>query len=119
MRDDRHDEPHTNDKREYTDTGFRDRDDREGFGDDGGARVGRPDGARSASDAKRAPHDAQGGHQTPGQPGTNTQPVADGLEGAMTGDDDAAGPQQSRVQAASEGVDGGAKSGDDRRIDDL
>lgn len=50
---------------------------REGFGDDGGTRVGRPDPARGA----------EGGN------GPSTQPVKEGLEGAVfeDGEDDRAG----------------------------
>lgn len=120
MKDDRH----KNAKSEYTDTGFRDRDPREGFGDDGGTRIGRPDGAESAQPAQPAPRDAQLGDQVPGQPSTNTDPVSNGIEGALTGDG-SEGPQQSRVRAAAEGVesprpDGSARDGSaDSRIDDL
>jgi hypothetical protein len=105
-----------NDKTEYLDTGFRPDDGREGFGDDMGTRVGRPDGAG----AKPAPLDSQGGRKPqPGQPGTNADPVSDGLEGAMTGEA-ASGPQQARVQDAAKGEDdGGDKAGDDRRVFDL
>ena len=117
MKDDRE----KNAKSEYTDTGFRDRDPREGFGDDGGTRIGRPDGAGSA---QTAPRDAQLGDQVPGQPSTNTDPVSNGIEGALTGDG-SEGPQQSRVRAAAEGVespspDGSARDGSaGSRIDDL
>ena len=110
-----------NPKSEYTDTGFRDRDGREGFGDDMGTRIGRPDGAESA---RPAPRDAQLGDQVPGEPSTNTDPVANGIEGSLTGDG-SEGPQQSRVRAAAEGVespgpDGSARDGSaDSRIDDL
>jgi hypothetical protein len=111
MRDDKK----QNDKSEYLDTGFRDEDGREGFGDDKGTRVGQPDGA----EAKRAPLDSQGGRRPmPGQPGTNADPVSDGIEGAMTGEAES-GPQQSRVQDAAKGDDGGDKAGDDRRVFDL
>lgn len=113
MRDDQQ-----NDKSQYVNDGFRDRDAREGFGDDQGTRVGSPDGAR----AQRAPHDAQRGSPTPGQPGTNTDPVTDGIEGVMTGSESSEGngPQQARVQDATRGVDdGGDKAGDDRRVFDL
>ena len=111
MRDDRD----QNDRSEYTNTGFRDPDGREGFGDDKGTRVGRPDGAESA---QRAPLDAQGGgsQSAPGQPGTNTASVADGIEGSIQDDESTEGPQQSRVRAASEGVDVDAEreEGDER-----
>ncbi|HEY0776823.1 MAG TPA: hypothetical protein VGD56_02540 [Gemmatirosa sp.] len=120
-----HDTPE-NDKSEYTDTGFRDGDARQGFGDDGGTRVGRPDGVGSnasgqqaAGGARPAPRDAQGGHQVPGQPGTNTTPVPDGIEGSEIGADDAQGQQQSRVQAAAEGITPGPVVGDDRTTFDL
>ena len=110
-----------NDKSEYTDTGFRDGDAREGFGDDGGTRVGRPDGAGSnASAAQPAPFDGQGGHQVPGQPGTNTTPVPDGIEGSDVGATGAAqGQQQSRVQDAAQGITPGPAVGDDRPSYDL
>ena len=109
-----------NDKSEYTNTGFRDGDTREGFGDDGGTRVGRPDGAGSnASAAQPAPYDGQGGHQTPGQPGTNTTPVPDGIEGADVGAEDHQGQQQSRVQDAAAGITPGPAVGDDRSTFDL
>jgi hypothetical protein len=103
-----------NDRTEYLDTGFREGDTREGFGDDMGTRIGRPDGV----EAKRAPLDSQGGRRPePGQPGTNADPVSDGIEGAMTGEAES-GPQQSRVQDAAR-EDGGDKAGDDRRVFDL
>ncbi len=121
-----------NDKSEYTDTGFRDGDARQGFGDDGGTRVGRPDGAGSNSSvqdpnggsgtgARPAPRDAQGGHQIPGQPGTNTTPVPDGIEGSEIGGDATAaqGQQQSRIQASAEGLTPGPAVGDDRSTFDL
>ncbi len=118
-----------NDKSEYLNTGMRDDDAREGFGDDGGTRVGRPDGAGSnhsrqdpnamsangGSDAHLAPHDAQGAPR-PGQAGTNTEPVAGGIEGSEV---DEQGQQQSRVQQASEGVNPGPAAGDERRVFDL
>lgn len=120
-----------NDRSEYTDTGFRDGDARAGFGDDGGTRVGRPDGAgsnASAQDpnggqhaggqARVAPHDVSGPPR-PGQAGTNTGPVADGIEGSELDGDDTPGQQQSRVRAASEGINEGRAAGDDRRVDDL
>jgi hypothetical protein len=117
-----------NDKSEYVNTGFRDGDAREGFGDDGGTRVGRPDGAGSnssardpnagqhAGDAKLAPHDTQGPPR-PGQAGTNTSPVADGIEGSETTEEQ--GSQQSRVQAASESVNPPPAAGDDRAVYNL
>jgi hypothetical protein len=114
-----------NDKSEYVNTGFRDDDRREGFGDDGGTRVGRPDGAGSNSSpadpngdqrAHRAPHDAQGA-PAPGQAGTNTSPVAGGIEGSEV--DAEQGSQQSRVQAASEGVNPAPAAGDERAVYDL
>ena len=107
-----------NDKSEYTDTGFRDGDARQGFGDDGGTRVGRPDGAGSnTSEAQPAPYDAQGGHHIPGEAGTNTTPVPDGLEGSDV--DAAQGQQQSRVQDAAQGITPGPAAGDDRPAFDL
>ena len=117
-----------NDRSEYVNTGFRDGDAREGFGDDGGTRVGRPDGEGSnsspadpnrgqhAGEAQVAPHDTQGPPR-PGQAGTNTSPVADGIEGSEV--DDAQGQQQSRVQAASERVNPEPAAGDDRSVFDL
>lgn len=115
MSDEQRKQRKENDRSEYLDTGFRQDDGREGFGDDMGTRVGRPDGAT----AKPAPLDAQGGKRpAPGQPGTNADPVSDGLEGAMTGES-GSGPQQSRVQDAASGDDGGDKAGDDRRVFDL
>lgn len=116
-----------NDKSEYVDTGFRDGDARAGFGDDGGTRVGRPDGAgsnhspddpnaRHAGGARVAPHDTQGAPR-PGQAGTNTDPVADGIEGADV--DPGQGKNQSRVQAASEGLTPGPSQTDDRATYDL
>lgn len=120
-----------NDRSEYTDTGMRDGDRREGFGDDAGTRVGRPDGAGSnaspadpnhggqqAGGARVAPHDVSG-PPIPGQAGTNTGPVADGIEGSEVDGDDAQGQQQRRVQAASEGISEGPAAGDARRVDDL
>lgn len=117
-----------NDSNEYVNTGLRDGDARAGFGDDGGTRVGRPDGAgsnhsaadpnaaRHAGDARVAPHDTEGPPR-PGQPGTNTSPVPDGVEGSEV--DDTQGQQQSRVQAASEGITPGPAVGDDRSVYDL
>jgi hypothetical protein len=116
-----------NDKSEYVNTGFRDGDAREGFGDDGGTRVGRPDGAgsnsspqdpnaRHAGQAQPAPHDTQGPPR-PGQAGTNTSPVADGIEGSETTEEQ--GSQQSRVQAASESVNPPPAAGDDRAVYNL
>ena len=120
-----HDTPE-NDKSEYTDTGFRDGDARQGFGDDGGTRVGRPDGAGSNAStadpnggARVAPRDAQGGHQIPGQAGTNTTPVPDGIEGSEIDGASEQGSQQSRVQAAAEGLTPGPAAGDDRPTFDL
>lgn len=120
-----------NDKSQYTNTGFRDGDARQGFGDDGGTRVGRPDGAGSNASpadpnaggqpgaAHTAPYDAQGGKQIPGQAGTNTTPVPDGIEGSEVGDDATQGQQQSRLQAAAEGITPGPAVGDDRPTYDL
>jgi len=101
-----------NDRSEYTDTGFRPRDDREGFGDDGGTRVGRPDGAGSA---QPAPHEAQSGgdRSAAGQPGTNSEAVPDGIEGSILADDSRQGAQQSRVQASAD-ADADREEGDER-----
>lgn len=115
------------DKSDYVNDGGRGRDPREGFGDDGGARVGRPDGAgssssaegRAAGSARRAPLEASPGESRAGQPGTNSDAVADGLEGSILDADGPQGAQQSRVQAASEGVDEGPAAGDERRVFDL
>jgi hypothetical protein len=122
-----------NDSSEYTNTGFRDGDARAGFGDDAGTRVGRPDGAGSnasaadpnarqaggAGQAHVAPHDAEGPPH-PGQAGTNNSPVAGGIEGSeLDGSDAGQGQQQSRLQAASQGVNEGPAAGDERRVDDL
>ncbi len=114
-----------NDKSEYVHTGMRDPDPRPGYGDDAGTRVGRPDGAGSNASAEGhqatarvAPHDISG-PPVPGQAGTNTSPVADGIEGSEVDDDAPQGQQQSRVQAASEGVNPGPAAGDDRSVYDL
>jgi hypothetical protein len=123
-----------NDRSQYLNDGFRDPDAREGFGDDGGTRVGRPDGAGSnhsgegmhasgdAGDAQPAPHDVSG-KPRPGQAGTNAGPVPDGLEGSLqddgTGGDAAQGDQQSRVQRSAEGLNQGRAAGDDRPAYDL
>jgi hypothetical protein len=82
----------------YTDTGHRGDDPRHGFGDDMGTRVGRPDGARAT--------------RSGGNPSTNDEPVADGLEGSID-----QGEQQERVQQASRTPD--PATGRDKRIDDL
>ena len=106
----------------YTDRGHRGEDPREGFGDDMGTRVGRPDGAREASQAREAPHDASPGQQ-PGQPGTNSEPVADGIEGSIMSDDAGEGGAQRRVRDASGGknasVNPDKETGNDRRVFDL
>lgn len=115
-----------NDQSEYVNTGMRDPDAREGFGDDAGTRVGRPDGAGSNSSAEGrqqggaqlAPHDVSG-PPVPGQAGTNTSPVADGIEGSLEGRNGGSGPQQSRLQAAAEGQTQNQAAGDERRVDDL
>ena len=116
-----------NDKSEYVHTGMRDADPRPGYGDDGGTRVGRPDGAGSNASAEGhqatarvAPHDVSG-PAVPGQAGTNTGPVADGLEGSLEGgpDNPGSGQQQSRIQAAAEGINESHAAGDERRVDDL
>lgn len=100
------------DERKYTDTGMRGSDPREGFGDDMGTRIGRPDGESDASSARPAPRDASRG-STPGQAGTNADAVTDGEEGSIMDranregrdDPDAVNPPRA--------------AGDDRRIDDL
>jgi hypothetical protein len=84
------------DKDNYVDSGNvpdRDRDGREGFGDDGGTRVGHPDPAKNAG------------------PSSDTAGHDGGLEGSILddGDDDNStrggqqGTQQSKVQQASQG----------------
>jgi hypothetical protein len=116
------------DRKDYSDTGMRGREGREGFGDDMGTRVGRPDGAREAS---------QSGGTRPGQPGTNRDAVPDGIEGSIMDEDagQARGAQerrseddglhgsglgQSKIQdSAREGDDVNRPAGDNRRIDDL
>lgn len=115
-----------NDKSEYTDTGFRDGDPRQGFGDDGGTRVGRPDGAGSNASpadpnqggqqryADLAPYDSQPGEPVPGQTSTNTTPVPDGLEGSEIDNYEEQGQQQTRVQDAAQGIDPGPAAGDNR-----
>ena len=118
------------DRSEYSDTGMRGRDGREGFGDDMGTRVGRPDGAREPSQALGP---------NPGQPGTNRDAVPDGIEGSIM-DEDAgqargaqerrseddgvhgSGPEQARVQDASrqrQSDEVNRPAGDNRRIDNL
>ncbi len=89
---------------------------REGFGDDMGTRVGRPDGAREA------PLDAGSAGNRPGQPGTNSDAVAGGIEGSILDDDagqargaqerssedtgvQGSGPEQSRVRRSAEESD--------------
>ena len=91
----------------YTDTGDRGNDPRHGFGDDMGTRVGRPDGAREA------PRDANPSQQA-GQPGTNDEPVAGGIEGSIM---EGEGAQQRRVQDASVNPD--RESGGDRATYDV
>ena len=119
------------DRSRYTENGVRDRDGREGFGDDQGTRVGRPDGARETD----ASHGAR-----PGQAGTNRDAVPDGIEGSIMdedadqargaqerrSEDDAlhgSGPEQARVQDAARGTqrsdDVNRPAGDNRRVDDL
>ena len=84
------------DKDNYVDSGNvpnRDKDGREGFGDDGGTRVGRPDNA--------------GQHAGPS---TNTAGDEGGLEGSVLDDEDTQrgtgekeqGEQQSRVQQSAQ-----------------
>ena len=118
-----HTEDAMGDRSEYTNDGMRGKDGREGFGDDMGTRVGRPDGARGA------PLDASSGDNRPGQPGTNDSAVADGIEGsimdrgegqargAQDRSEDDAGPEQARVQAASESEN--RPKGDNRPVYDL
>ena len=103
------------DKRDYAKDGSRGRDDRQGFGDDMGTRVGRPDGESDASSARPAPRSGSA-TSAPGQAGTNTEAVADGIEGSIMDDE---GTQQRRVRGASEGMAPEPASGDERRIDDL
>ena len=94
----------------YTDRGHRGEDPRDGFGDDMGTRVGRPDGAQEA------PRDASGA-QRPGQPGTNADEVPDGIEGSIMNDE---GGEQRRVRGASGDVNADNKgTGRDRPIHDL
>lgn len=116
----------SNDRSQYISDGHRQGDAREGFGDDGGTRVGRPDGAGSnasaagaAGNAREAPHDVSGAPR-PGQAGTNAGPVPDGIEGSLTdGDEATQGQQQSRVQRSAEGLNQGRAAGDDRPTYDL
>jgi hypothetical protein len=98
------------DRSEYTDTGFRGKDGREGFGDDMGTRVGRPDGAHEA------PRDAGSGGNRPGQPGTNADAVDGGIEGSIMDDEgNGEGDEQSRVRGASRaGMDPDPEAGDER-----
>lgn len=110
------DDSSKSDKSQYLGDGFRDPDGREGFGDDMGTRVGRPDGAR---EARRAPEDAQPGRSEPGQPGTNSEPVTGGIEGSIASDD-AEGSEQSRVRAATQRPDGSSRAGSgDSQVFDL
>jgi hypothetical protein len=110
------DDSQQNDKSQYLNDGFRDRDGREGFGDDGGTRVGRPEGAQ---EAKRAPEDAQRGESEPGQPGTNSEPVNNGIEGSINSDE-GEGSEQSRVRAATQRPDGSSRAGSgDSQVFDL
>ena len=101
----------------YVNDGDRPRDadrGREGFGDDQGARVGRPDEGHPS--AARAPLHGEGTGRAPGQPGTNAGAVPGGIEGELTSDDEARrqGSAQSRVQADTE-----PKTGADRTVHDL
>lgn len=99
------------DKRDYTDTGMRGRDPREGFGDDMGTRIGRPDGESDASSARPAPRDASRGSQ-PGQPGTNADAVADGIEGSIM--------HEGRSDVTdNDAVNPPPPAGNERRIDNL
>jgi hypothetical protein len=72
---------------------------REGFGDDGGARVGRPDTARGAE---------QGGGDA--STGPSTQPVKEGLEGAILDDDDQGGGKE-RARTGATGAGNEAAQG--------
>jgi hypothetical protein len=90
----------------YTDRGHRGEDPRHGFGDDMGTRVGAPDGAREV------PRDAGG--QRPGQPSTNADEVADGLEGSIMNDE---GSEQRRVRGATGGGDVNADANADVNAD--
>ena len=116
------------DRSEYSKDGLRGRESREGFGDDMGTRVGRPDGARESTSS----HGAR-----PGQPGTNDEAVPDGLEGSIMDDDadqargaqerrteddglQGSGPEQARVQdSARKSDEVNRPAGDNRRVDDL
>jgi hypothetical protein len=117
------------DRSEYSNDGLRGKDSREGFGDDMGTRVGRPDGAREASAGSRG--------TPPGQAGTNREAVPDGIEGSIM-DDDAdqargaqerrteddglhgSGAEQARVQdSARQSDEINRPAGDNRRVDDL
>lgn len=89
---------------------------REGFGDDQGTRIGRPDLGHPAPE--RAPLHGRGTGHIEGQPSTNIEAVPDGEEGSIFDDEasDASrqGPGQSRIQAAAE-----SRSSDEREIYDL
>ena len=103
------------DERDYLQDGGRGADARRGFGDDMGTRVGRPDGEADASSARPAPRSGAT-TSAPGQAGTNTTAVPDGIEGSIMEDE---GDQQRRVRGASEGATPDRAAGDERRIDDL
>jgi hypothetical protein len=92
----------------YTDRGHRGEDPRHGFGDDMGTRVAA--GWRARGAARRLWGAA------PGQPGTNADEVADGLEGSIMSDE---GSEQRRVREASESVNPDEETGNDRRVFDL
>jgi hypothetical protein len=106
----------SSDKHEYLADGLRKGDGREGFGDDMGTRIGRPD------DAQPAPRDASK-KRPDGQAGTNNDAVADGIEGSIMDDDADEGEQQRRVrsatQDANDDVNPAPEAGNDRPVFDL
>ncbi|HEX6629483.1 MAG TPA: hypothetical protein VF048_00245 [Gemmatimonadaceae bacterium] len=67
---------------------------REGFGDDQGTRVGRPDAARSASGRSGS---SEGGERS----GPSTQPVKEGLEGAVLEGDESSRERGTRSASGS------------------
>lgn len=69
---------------------------REGFGDDGGARVGRPDPSRGAEQG--AGRDDEG-HSL----GPSSRPVKEGLEGSILGDDAGETKDRARTGETSAG----------------
>lgn len=101
----------------YVNDGDRPRDadrGREGFGDDQGTRVGRPDEGHPS--ATRAPLHGEDTGRVAGQPGTNVGAVPGGIEGELTSDDATRrqGSAQSRVQGDTE-----PKVGDDSTVHEL